>query len=82
MTDAIDQRVLEGALNKLRNTELELEAELFAGVTHTASITGRFESVSHQQVHGALSDVRSAIAQLEAARTTAMRGAPVETAIA
>jgi len=81
MTIQIDQRVLEGAINKLRSTELELEAELLAGVTHTASITGRFESVSHQQVHGALSDVRSAIAQLEAARTTALSESPVETAI-
>lgn len=65
----IDQRVLEGAIAKLRSAELELEAELLAGVTHTASISGRFESVSHQRLHSALSELRAAIAQLEGART-------------
>ncbi len=63
-----DSKNISTVINGLRRTELELEGELLSGVTHTASITGRFEAVSHEQVHSALANVRSAIADLEAAR--------------
>jgi hypothetical protein len=63
-----DSRVISKTIDGLRRTELELEGELLSGVTHTASVTGRFEAVSHEQMHSALANVRSAIADLEAAR--------------
>lgn len=65
---SIDQRVLRKVIGDLRATELELEGELVAGVTHSASITGRFEEVSHERLHGALANVRSAIVELETVR--------------
>lgn len=65
----LNQAIIRLTIEGLKRTELELEGELLAGVTHTASITARFEPVTHEQLHSALANVRSAIADLEAARS-------------